>query len=148
MPQSLLRINVHAVFSTKGREPMILDVWRPEMHSYIGGILRTRRCDLLAAGGIEDHMHLLFRMTATTCVADLVRDIKSNSSLWRHENGDSGFAWQSGYGAFSVGPTQVNDVIEYISRQREHHAKVSFQGELLGFLKKYDIEYDERYLWD
>jgi len=148
MAQSLLRIYIHAVFSTKDRVPMIRDEWRPDMQAYIGGILQKRRCDLLAAGGVEDHMHLLFRIPAIVTVADLIRDIKSNSSAWRHEVGDHAFAWQSGYGAFSVGPTQVSDVIDYIGRQRQHHAKVSFRDEYLTFLNKYEVEFDERYLWD
>jgi len=148
MTQSLVRIYVHAVFSTKDRVPMILDEWRPDMHSYIGGILRNRKCDFIAAGGVEDHMHLLFRMPATATLSDLIRDIKSNSSGWQHKAGHHAFAWQNGYGAFSVGPTQLPDLIEYIGRQREHHAKVSFRDEYLGFLHKYNVEYDERYLWD
>jgi putative transposase len=148
MPQSLVRIYIHAVFSTKDRIPMIRDEWRPDMHAYIGGILHKRRCDLLAAGGVEDHMHLLFRIPATVTVADLIRDIKSNSSSWRHDAGDHAFAWQGGYGAFSVGPIQVPDVIDYIGRQRQHHAKVTFRDEYLAFLDKYEVEYDERYLWD
>ena len=148
MAQSLLRIYIHAVFSTKGREPTILEEWRTELHSYIGGILNNRRCDLLTAGGVEDHMHLLFRLPATVTVADLIRDIKSNSSAWRHQAGDHAFAWQNGYGAFSVGPTQVGDVIDYIGRQRQHHAKVSFRDEYLAFLNKYGVEYNEQYLWD
>jgi REP element-mobilizing transposase RayT len=144
MPQSLVRIYIHAVFSTKDRAPLISDEWQPDMHSYIGGILRNRKCHFIAAGGIEDHMHLLFRMPATAALSDMIRDVKSNSSAWRHENGDRRFAWQNGYGAFSVGPTQVPDVVEYIGKQRQHHAKVSFRDEYLAFLHKYQIEYDER----
>lgn len=127
MPQSLSQLLVHVVFSTKDRAPVIYDEWRPDLHAYLGGILRKRKCDLLAAGGVEDHVHLLVRMATTISLADMIRDTKSNSSAWRRENGDLRFAWQSGYGAFSVSPTMVNSVKEYIANQREHHRTVTFQ---------------------
>ncbi len=148
MPQSHIKLLVHCVFSTKHREPLLGDAWRPDLHSYIGGILRNRRCDLLAAGGIEDHIHLLIRMTAVLELADMIRDVKSNSSAWCHERGDRGFAWQSGYGAFSVSPTHVPAVTAYIANQREHHRAATFQEEYLDFLHRYEMEYDERYVGD
>ncbi len=148
MAQTLTRLLIHGVFSTKHREPRIDEGWRHDLHSVIGGILRNRHCDLIAAGGVEDHMHLLVRIPATLTVADMMRDVKAHSSAWRHGVGDSRFAWQSGYGAFSVGPTMVETVVAYIANQREHHRKMSFQEEFLSFLKTYEMEYDERYLWD
>ncbi|MCU0704403.1 MAG: IS200/IS605 family transposase [Fimbriiglobus sp.] len=148
MPQSLTRLLFHLVFSTKHREPIIQDVWRPDLHSYIGGIVRNRRGDLIAAGGIEDHIHLLVRIPPTICPADLIRDVKSNSTLWRRNQGDAGFGWQNGYGAFTVSPTMTETVIEYINTQREHHRTVTFREEYLAFMKRYGVEYDERYVWD
>ena len=148
MGQTLTRLLIHGVFSTKHREPLIDERWRKDLHSVMGGILRNRRCDLIAAGGIEDHMHLLVRIPAALAVADMIRDVKAHSSAWRHENGDARFAWQSGYGAFSVSPTLVDTVVEYISNQREHHRIVTFQEEFLKFLKAYEMEYDEGFLWD
>ena len=148
MAQTLTRLLIHGVFSTKHREPRIEDRWRPDLQAIMGGILRNRRCDLIAAGGIEDHMHLLIRIPATLAVADMMRDVKAHSSAWRHEIGDSKFAWQSGYGAFSVGPAMADTVAAYIADQREHHREVSFQEEFLSFLKTYKMEYDERYLWE
>ena len=148
MAQTLTRLHIHAVFSTKHRAPLIDGRWREDLHSVMGGILRNRRCDLIAAGGIVDHMHLLVRIPATLAVADMIRDVKAHSSAWRHEGGDSQFAWQSGYGAFSVSPTMVDTVVEYIANQREHHRTTTFQEEFLKFLKTYEMEFDERYLWD
>ena len=148
MPQSLTQLLVHTIFGTKDRAPLIADDWRPDLHAYIGGILRNRKCDLLAAGGVEDHMHLLIRMATTISIADMIRDVKSNSSAWRHENGDSKFAWQSGYGVFSVDQPMVGPLVAYIADQRVHHRKVTFQEEYMAFLKKHEMEFDERYMWD
>ena len=148
MPQSLAQILVHVVFSTKDRAPWIRDEWRPDLHAYIGGILRKRKCDLFAAGGVEDHIHLVIRMATTISIADMIRDVKSNSSAWRHEQGDRSFAWQSGYGIFSVDPPMMDGLREYIADQREHHRKVTFQEEYRAFLQKHEMEFDERYLWD
>ena len=148
MSQSLTRLLIHGVFSTKHREPWIDERWRSDLHAMMGGILRNRRCDLIAAGGIEDHMHLLIRIPATLAVADMIRDVKAHSSAWRHQNGDARFAWQSGYGAFTVSPTMVDTVVEYIHHQREHHRVLTYQDELVKILKTYEMEYEERYLWD
>ena len=148
MPQSLTQLLVHAVFSTKDRAPLLADEWRPDLHAYIGGILRARKCDLLAAGGIEDHIHLLIRMATTISIADMLRDVKTNSSKWRHESGDARFAWQSGYGVFSVSPDSVDAIVAYIADQREHHRKVTFQDEYRAFLQTHEMEFDERYMWD
>ena len=148
MPQSLTQLLVHVVFSTKDRAPLIADAWRPDLHAYIGGILRKRKCDLLAAGGIEDHIHLLVRMPTTISIADMIRDVKTNSSAWRHESGDGRFAWQSGYGVFSVSPESVAAVSAYIADQRDHHRKATFQDEYRSFLRTHGMEFDERYLWD
>jgi REP element-mobilizing transposase RayT len=136
------------VFSTKNREPLILPDWRPDLHAYIGGIVRNRRGELIAAGGIPDHIHLLVRLTADRAVADAVRDIKAVTSGWRHENGDPRFAWQGGYGAFTVSKSMVETVSRYIDRQEERHRVQTFQEEFLDLLRRHGIDYDERYLWD
>jgi REP element-mobilizing transposase RayT len=145
--QTYTRLLFHLVFSTKNREPLIEDAWRPELHSYIGGILRNRKADLLAAGGIPDHMHLLVRSPADWAVSDLVRDIKAVSSRWRRDLGDRGFAWQNGYGAFTVSASMAATVTDYINNQPEHHRKQSFREEFVEFLRRHGIEYDEKYLW-
>ncbi|MBX9628800.1 MAG: IS200/IS605 family transposase [Gemmataceae bacterium] len=148
MAQTYHKLLYHLVFSTKYRAPLIEPDWRPDLHAFIGGIVRERRGELLAAGGIPDHIHLLVRLAADRAVSDVVRDIKSVSSGWRHEGGDMGFAWQGGYGAFTVSPSVVPDVIVYIDRQEEHHRKRDFQDEFRALFVKHGIEYDERYLWD
>ena len=148
MSQTFTQLFYHLVFSTKNRELLIDPVWRPDLHAYIGGIVRNRRGELLAAGGIPDHIHLLVRLPATLALADAVRDIKSVSSLWRHDLGDHGFAWQGGYGAFTVSKSKVPTVTSYILHQEEHHRVQSFQHEFVELLDRHEVEYEERYLWD
>jgi putative transposase len=148
MPQSLTQLLIHIVFSTRQREPLILDSWRPDLHAFIGEITRNRRGHLLAVGGIEDHMHLLTLLPATWAVSDYIRDVKANSSHWRRDQGDAGFGWQRGYGAFSVSPSMAERVRAYIRAQREHHQKQTFEDEYRELLRKCGVEYDERYAWD
>jgi REP element-mobilizing transposase RayT len=146
--QTYTQLFYHLVFSTKNREPLILPAWRPDLHAYIGGIVRNRRGELIAAGGIPDHVHLLVRLPADRAVAEAVRDIKAVSSGWRHERDDPGFSWQGGYGAFTVSKSMVETVTRYIDRQEEHHRGQTFREELVELLQKHGIEYDGRYLWD
>lgn len=148
MAQTFTRLLLHGVFSTKHRAPLIGDDWRVDLHAYIGGIARHRNTELVAAGSVEDHVHLLLRFPTTVSVSDLMRDIKTNSSAWRHGTGDRGFGWQNGYGGFTVSPSMVPDVVRYLSRQRGHHQRQSFQEEFVELLKRHEIEFDERYLWD
>jgi len=150
MPQSLANILVHLVFSTKDRVPWIADDWREDLHAYMGGIIRRHGGNLLAAGSVEDHVHLLFPLPRTVAVSELVREIKSGSTRWIHESPSrsTAFGWQSGYGAFSISPSHKAAVFRYIANQREHHAMASFQDEFRTLLEKYGIEYDERYVWD
>ena len=150
MPQSLPALYAHIIFSTKNRVPDIDPEWQDRLYAYIGGTLRHHGCVLLAAGGVADHVHLLVSLSRTVSAADVVRDIKSNSSRWVHENiaNRQTFAWQSGYGAFSVGHSQLDSVRAYFAKQAEHHRIKTFQEEFREFLAKYEIEYDERYLWD
>jgi putative transposase len=118
--------------------------------SYVGGIIRNKNAKLLAAGGMNDHIHVYASLPSTVTIADFVSTMKSNSSRWVHESFPNrrGFAWQEGYGAFSVSKSEEEKVINYICNQREHHRKRSFREEYLDFLEKYQVDYDERYLWD
>ena len=120
------------------------------MHRYLGGILMNLECQPVIVGGVEDHVHLLCALSRTCNAADLVRELKRGSSLWLKTKGPelSSFAWQSGYGLFSVGASQIESVRDYIARQEEHHRKVSFQDEFRQLLRRYEIEFDERYVWD
>jgi putative transposase len=151
MPQSLAKILVHTVFSTKDRHPFLRDKsLRDELHRYLGGILTNHDCQPLIVGGVEDHVHLLSTLSRTCEVAEMVKEVKRNSSLWlKTKSPDlSDFAWQNGYGIFSISFSQVETVKHYIAGQEEHHGKVSFQDEFREFLRKYEIEFDERYVWD
>jgi putative transposase len=149
MPQSFVCLNCHIVFSTKNREPLLMPDWTSRLYEYIGGTLRAKGSVLTAAGGMPEHVHLLVSLGKQAAVADVVRDVKSNSSRWIHETIASltGFAWQAGYGAFSVSRSNVDEVKRYIAAQHEHHRVRSFQEEFLEFLKRHDMEYDERYIW-
>ena len=151
MAQSLAKILLHAVFSTKDRRPFLKNPeTRQELHKYLGGILTNRDCQPLIVGGVEDHVHLLFVMSRTGTVADVIKELKRASSVWmKSEFPDlADFSWQSGYGVFSIGASQVADARAYIATQEEHHRKVSFQEEFRKLLEKYGIDYDERYVWD
>ena len=150
MPQSLACLHVHIIFSTKNRAPELLPEWQPRLHSYLGGILRAHGGKLLAAGGMPDHIHLLVSMSRDTSVSEIVRLLKSNSSGWIHAtfSDRTRFAWQTGYAAFAVSYSHVAAVKSYILAQEKHHRKKSFQEELVTFLKRHELEYDERYLWD
>lgn len=150
MPQSFACLYVHLVFSTKNRRAWIDESWAPQLYEYFSGILRGQGNHLLLAGGVEDHVHLLISMSRQITFADLVRDLKANSSKWIRETKPdcTDFGWQAGYSAFSVSQSGLNDVRRYIDHQKQHHQKQSFQEELIAFLKKHHIEYDERYLFD
>jgi len=151
MPQSLSNVLVHLVFSTKERRPLLRDVdVRAAMHRYLAGISGRLRCPVIAAGGVEDHVHLLARQARTVALADWVKELKRASSLWvkRHEASLAGFHWQAGYGAFSVSQSQSAEVERYVVHQEEHHRKFDFQHEFRRLLEVHGIEYDERYVWD
>lgn len=148
MPQSYAALFFHLIFSTKDRQPLLGPDWRPRLHEYLGGILRNRAACLLAAGGMPDHAHLLVSLSREALMADTLRDIKAISSKWVHEEiGQAEFAWQAGYGAFTVSYSAVEAVRHYIVTQEEHHRRMSFQEEFIAFLRRHDIAYDERYLW-
>jgi putative transposase len=150
MPQSLVSNYIHLVFSTKHRQPLIDTDIEDELHRYIGGICEGMDCQPIQTGGAYDHIHSLFLLNKNLTLVKAVEQIKSHSSGWIKTKGEAykNFYWQSGYGAFSVNPYEVNKVVEYILNQREHHRRISFQDELRAFLKKYSVEFDERYLWD
>jgi len=137
----------HLVFSTKDRAPLLTEGLQDRLYTYLGGIVRDEGGALLSAGGMPDHVHLLTRFKADTSVSEMVRRIKANSSRWLHqEPAARHFAWQTGYGAFSVSESQRDSVKRYIQGQKEHHARLSFREELIALLERHGIAYDERYL--
>jgi putative transposase len=151
MPQSLSKLVTHIIFSTKNRVPFLIDRnIRQEMHSYLGGSCNKLDCPVITVGGSADHIHILCYLSRNLSVSNLVREIKRESSKWVKTKGKVliKFAWQNGYGAFSVGQTEIKRVKEYITRQEAHHKKKTFQDEYLEFLKSHKIKYDEQYLWD
>jgi REP element-mobilizing transposase RayT len=143
-------LQIHVVFSTKNRLPIVRRDFRRDLYKYIGGIVRSEGGRLIAIGGTTDHLHALVRVPPKTPPADLVRIIKSKSSFWlnRCRAPDRKFGWQSGYGVFSVGPSQVPRVVQYIQSQAEHHQSRSFRDELEVLLRHHDIDFDSRYLVD
>jgi putative transposase len=151
MPQSLAKILVHTVFSTKERRPFLRDAaLRDELHRYLGGILTNLDCQPIIVGGAEDHVHLLCALSRTREAAEMVKEVKRGSSLWLKTKGPelTDFAWQSGYGMFSIGFSQIEAVRNYIAGQEQHHRKVSFQDEFRELLHRYEIAFDERYVWE
>lgn len=150
MPQSFGAMFVHAIFSTKHREPIILDPWREELFRVLGGLVNQSGSQSLIVGGVADHVHLLFRLSRTVSVADTMLAIKKASSAWVNQRPDATgtFHWQAGYGAFSVSASNLDPVREYIRRQPEHHQKQTFQDEYREWLTRYEEEWDERYVWD
>ena len=151
MPQSLARILVHTVFSTKDRRPFLRDAaLRQELHHYLGGILKHLDCHPILVGGVADHVHLLANLPRTCTAAEMVKEVKRGSSLWVKEREVRlpDFAWQNGYGMFSIGASQIEDVRHYIAEQEQHHRKLSFQDEYRLLLNRYELAYDERYVWD
>jgi REP element-mobilizing transposase RayT len=150
MSQTLTNLLVHLVFSTKERQPIIPQSHRERLHSYIGGIIRAEGAEPLMIGGTSDHVHAAIKMPATQAVSDLVRVVKANSSKWANDSrmSECRFAWQNGYGAFSVSASQIGKVRAYIGRQVEHHRTTTFKEELLALLTKHGMEHDPRHLWD
>jgi putative transposase len=148
MPQSLAKILVHLVFSTKDREPLIAEGVRPHLHAYLVGTLENLKCPSLQTGGTADHVHILLMLARTAALSEVVEQVKTGSSKWMKTQGVPAFAWQAGYGAFSVGESQVETVVKYIQKQEEHHRVITFQDEYRRFLEKYRVTFDERYVWD
>ncbi len=150
MAQSLAKIIVHLTFSTKNRVPLITPAIEPDLYAYMGGIMRDMKCPEFAVNGIDTHLHIGFLLARTVALSDAVMNVKRGSSLWIKTKGPefAAFDWQDGYGAFSVGESGIPALRRYIANQKEHHRTISFQDELRALLRKYNIAYDERYLWD
>jgi REP element-mobilizing transposase RayT len=140
---------IHVIFSTSGRAPLLSDGIRPNVHAYLGGILRELDAIPIAIGGTADHVHLLTRLPANLALADCLRIVKTNSSQWVKERWPQRrmFAWQGGYRAFSVSESRRAAVIRYIRDQAQHHRRISFQDEFLALLKNHRVEFDDRYIW-
>jgi putative transposase len=149
MPQSYTDLCYHLVWSTKNREPYISPELMPRLYDYIGGIVRGEKGTLLEVGGRPDHVHLLARLHPSIAVADLLRVVKTNSSKWLRETfpDHQRFAWQSGYGAFSVSRSRMDQVRQYIQNQEAHHRRVAFKDEFEQLLRKHGIEFDPEYIW-
>jgi len=151
MAQSLAHLWTHLIFSTKHRYPFLADkILRAEMHAYLAQMFRNQDCETLIVGGVEDHTHSLFALSRTHAIANVVKEAKRTSSGWIKQAWPklAKFHWQFGYAAFSVSQSNLVDVIRYIENQEDHHKRVTFQDEYRAFLKAYDVEYDERYVWD
>ncbi len=150
MPQSLANVIIHLVFSTKDHAPVLPPAMLASLHAYLATVVRSSGCDCLRAGGVADHVHLAIRLPRTETIAKLVEEVKTSSSRWLKEQLPelAGFSWQRGYGVFSVGPADLDALLNYIDRQEEHHRTRTFQEEYRAFLAKYKVEHDERYMWD
>ena len=150
MPHTYTNLLSHVIFSTRERKPDPHDDIRPRVFAYMGGIIRELGGAALAINGPADHTHILLSLPANVAMSDAMRVIKTNSSRWIHEQwpGRRSFAWQSGYGAFSVSRSNVEEIERYIANQEEHHRPVSFQDEFLAFLKRHGVAYDPRYVWE
>jgi putative transposase len=145
MPAAWTQNYYHASFSTKGRANLITSELETRLYSFIGGIVRDLRCSLIAIGGMPDHVHMLLRYRPDLSHSDLLRHIKSRSSKWIHETFPtmSDFAWQEGYGGFTVSKSAVPDVKAYIENQKQHHARMDFKTEFLEMLRRHGIEFEE-----
>lgn len=145
-----LSLFVHFVWSTADREPWITAEWNHRPFGFIGGVLRHHGAKLIEAGGMSDHIHLYTSLPSTISIAKLVNSVKSNSSRWVHETFQNrlAFAWQKGYGAFSVSKSAEYQVVSYIQNQEAHHRTKTFKDEFVALLEKHAVEYDKLYLWD
>jgi REP element-mobilizing transposase RayT len=151
MSQSLVQIYLHIIFSTKNREPFLTDKpFRDRTHAYLVGIWKNLDCRSLIVGGVENHVHILCRYSKTIELKDFLRDLKRDSSVWIKEQNSqlSNFYWQAGYGAFSVSPSHVDPLTNYIASQEEHDRHESYQDAYRRICRKYGVPIDERYVWD
>ena len=150
MAQSLSKVLLHIVFSTKNRQKTIPKHLRAKLHAYLAGVCRSKGSEAYRVGGTDDHVHIACTLPRTLTMAKLVEEIKKPSSLWmkQQEGGTGQFSWQAGYGIFSLGQSQLPALLRYIDNQEEHHRKKSFKEELLELLETNGVEYDEKYLWD
>ena len=148
MPQSLSGILLHLVFSTKNRAPLIDSKVQEELWRYMAGICKACGCMPHRVGGMPDHIHMSCSFSRTITVAKLLEEIKKSSSKWMKTKGVPSFGWQNGYGSFSIAETDLGDLVAYIDGQEQHHRKQGFQDEYREFLRKHNVPFDERYMWD
>jgi len=148
MSQSLSKIWLHIVFNTKNRQGSIRPEMQEELWRYLAATCNASGCHARRVGGTVDHVHILCELARTIPVCDVLEKAKKSSSKWMKTKGVPEFGWQNGYGAFSIGQSQVRDVVDYICGQGEHHRRRTFQEEYIEFLKKYEIDYDPQYVWD
>ena len=150
MANTYTQLNVHAVFSVKGRGNFIANNWSDQLHRYIAGTLKETKNYSLSVGGYKDHVHIFFELNPAISVSDILKNVKAKSSKWINLEGfvAGKFEWQSGYGAFTCSRSQRNDVIRYIMNQEEHHRKRSFKDEYLDLLRKNEIKYEDAYLFE
>jgi REP element-mobilizing transposase RayT len=150
MAQSLSRVLVHLIFSTKNRVPILTPAIQSELHPFLATTLTNNGCPSLRVGGVQDHVHLFFGLSRTLSISQVVELVKVSSSKWIKTNGRefSDFHWQGGFGIVSVSQSNADDVCRYIDNQEQHHKTLSFQDELREFFRKYRVEFDERYVWD
>jgi putative transposase len=150
MAQSLSKLYVHLIFSTKHREALLAASIRGPMHAYLATVMKNQDCPALRIGGASDHVHVLVRLSKNLALAEVVEKVKTSSSRWvkTQDRSLQSFHWQDGYGGFSVSAAEVDSVAAYIEGQEEHHRVVTFQEEYLKFLAEYGVEYDERYVWE
>jgi REP element-mobilizing transposase RayT len=149
MANTYTQIHIQFVFAVRFREAVIHSSWKDELYRYMTGIVQNNKHKLIAINGMPDHIHILIGMRPTQSISDLMQDIKGSSSKWINQKGfiKGKFEWQEGYGAFSYGKSQVKDVIAYIENQEQHHSRKTFRDEYMDFLKKFDVEYDEQYIF-
>jgi REP element-mobilizing transposase RayT len=150
MPGTFTQIYIHAIFAVKGRQNLLQKPWREDVFKYIAGIIKNKNQKPIIINGVSDHVHILIGLKPILCLSDLIRDIKNNSSKFINEQNfiRTKFNWQEGYGAFSYSHSQLQNIYDYILKQEEHHRKKSFREEYFDLLKKYEIPYDEKYLFD
>jgi len=150
MAQSLSKVLLHIIFSTKNREPWLDSNVRPRMHAYLATICRDAGADFVLVGGVSDHAHIVTTLARTLSQAQLIEEIKKASSKWVKalDARYGGFFWQRGYAAFSVSPSQLDSVLEYVNKQQEHHRTRTFQEEYRELLRKHGVDFDERFVWD
>ncbi len=148
VPQSLADVVIHLVFSTKHRAPTLTAAIRTELCPYLGAILRSYHCTPLQIDGVEDHVHLLFKLSRTMTIAQVTERVKTGSAKWVKARWKMEFAWQSGYAAFSVGSGETGHVSAYIQNQEAHHQRMSFQDEFRTLLRESGVKFDEQYVWD
>lgn len=150
MPQSLFKVYTHIIFSTKHRQNLIDESIESSLLDYLGGISKGLECNPIQIGGYQNHVHILCLLSRKIAAVQLLEELKKQSSKWIKTKGPeySNFYWQNGYGIFSVNPLNINKVARYIKKQKEHHQQLSFKDEYRLFLKKYHVEFDERYVWD